>query len=476
MLPKKSRTSQTLARKILTSPFLLLCILLTLAGWALLIFQIPLLQNLEYWFWPLRQLDSPQYLWIISILLINFGALAFILRFPDKFIRNIILLIIVGYATQHMFALVEGRGLDGIRDRLVITGHADFAFDAASPPSIRRVMHDYRSMIDSGELHRYPHSTKPPGHFIVYILTSRLAQAFPEFNRPPFEQLATFTVYFFPLLTYLALIPLFALARLYLPLRQTYLALILFMVAPNLNLITLHLDQALYPFLFILPIILYLYGRKHENKTLLLLSGLTIAGAVYISFSLIAVIAVIGLLGLFSIWNEKRSFMPMMKHLVLVGIGFLVFELFLFFIFDYNILGDYRYVMAQHQVWKANQWTAPFYFYVGALDMLEFALWIGFPLALFSLSWMLKSLSRWRQNGSHVLAMSVLISLLLLAFLGKTVAETARLWIFLLPGLALFATQDLSDRYPLFFRPIFTLIMGMQLLSTYFIKLFQDFH
>jgi hypothetical protein len=470
------KVDSSLLSRINSNSLLLVSILLSLASWVILIFQMPVLQNLEHWFWPLNTLEDPQYGWIIPILVLNFAVLAIVVNVPKKIILNLVLLILAGYATQHMFALVEGRGLDGLRDRLINTGHADFAIDAASPPSITRVMRDYRTMIDSGELHRYPHSTKPPGHFVVYILTGRLAAILTGIHPDVFERLATLTAFFFPLLTYLTLIPLFFLARLYLPQRQAHLPLILFMAAPNLNLITLHLDQVLYPFLFLLPITLYLYGFKRQNKTLLLLSGLSMAGIIYVSYSLIAVIAVVGLLGLMAIWKERPAFTPAIKSLVQVAIGFLVFELFQYFVFGFNLLGDYRYVMAQHQAWKVSQWTAPLTLYIGALDLLEYALWIGWPIFLFSASWMLKSPFRWRKTETYSLALIVLVSLLLLAFFGKTVAETARLWIFLLPCLALFAVQDLIERYPKSFPRVFALILGLQLLSTLAIKLFQDFY
>lgn len=470
----------SLARSIISSPFLLACILLTLAAWIILIFQIPLFQKLPHWFWPLRRLASPQYWWIIPILLINFGALAFVGKFPDKAIRNILILILIGYVTQHMFALIEGRGLDGIRDRMVYSGHADFAYDAADHPSLTRVMRDYRAMIDSGELRIYPHSTKPPGHFLVYILTSRLARLFPWLGPVSFERLATLAAFLYPLLTYLPLIPLFYLANQYLSRAHAYLALFLFMAAPNLILMTLHLDQSLYPLLFITPITLYLYGCQRQKATLSLLSGLAIAVACYISFSLIAIIAVMGLMGFLFVWKKDggliQNLQDEIKNLALVGVGFLTFELIMFILFRYNILGDYSYVMSQHQAWKVEEWTAWFILYIGGLDILEFALWIGVPLFLFGTAWMLKSLLRWRQDEPAVLAVSLLISLLLLAFFGKTVAETGRLWLFLVPVFALFAIQELVERYPNSYKQTFSLILGLQLLSTYILKLFQDFY
>lgn len=477
MSPTTSTPSQL--RKTIFHPILLLTILLTLAFWIILIFQLPLIQKLPYWFWPLRTLDNPQYGWIILILAVNLGLFLLVQKFPDRVFGNIILLILLGFTTQHMFALIEGRGLDGMRDRAVNTGHADFAYDAANPPSIGRVLRDYRSMIANQEIHHYPHSTKPPGHFLVYILSSRIAQAQPWLGPNPFQQLTTFLSIFFPLLTYLTLIPLFFLTRLFLPQKQVYLVLFLFITAPNINLMTLHLDQSLYPLLFILPVTLYLYGHKTGKAYLLVLSGLTIAAALMVSFSLIPIIAIFGFMSLFSLLGGKGPLSPRaaleVKKLAPAAVGFLVFELLLFVLFRYNPLRDYLYVMSQHQAWKVNEWSAQLAMYIGALDILEFAIWTGIPLFLFSVAWMLKSLRNWRQADSH-LTLSILICLMLLAFFGKTVAETGRLWIFLVPCLSLFATQELIERYPDAFNKIFGLIFAMQLLTTYVIKLYQDFY
>lgn len=466
-------------RKILQHTFLLTAIVLTSSFCLILIVQLPIFQNLPYWFWPLQTLENPQYGWIIPILMLNFGLLAIVWKFPDKVIRNLVLLILLGFATQQMFALIDGRSLEGMRDRVVSTGHADFAYDAVNPPSITRVMRDYRSITNEQGIHRYPHSTKPPGHFLVYITSSRIAHLLPWLGTNPFQRLTTFLALFFPLLTYLPVIPLFFLARLYLSHQQAYLVSLLFISAPNINLMTLHLDQSLYPLLFFLPLTLYLYGRKSGKVYLFLLSGLAIAAAVLVSFSLIPVIAIIGFLSVFSLFGKKEPFASRIavefKAGALIVVGFLVFELILFALFRYNLLSDYLYVMSQHQAWKISEWTAPLVMYIGALDILEFAIWTGVPLFLFSAAWMIKSLRNWKQANSH-LALSMLICILLLAFFGKTVAETGRLWIFLVPCLALFALQDLIDRYPDSYKRVFVLILGMQLLSTFVIKLFQDFY
>mgnify|MGYP001589941494 CR=1 FL=1 len=77
--------------------FLTICVLATLAYWALLIFRIPLLQNLPWWFWDFKDtaLSSP-------IFLIGSGGLAalvlaFVLTNPERHKLNLTLLIVMGY-------------------------------------------------------------------------------------------------------------------------------------------------------------------------------------------------------------------------------------------------------------------------------------------------------------------------------------------------------------------------------------------
>jgi len=482
-MPDSSTSSQfylSLARRLQNNLLLLISILLTLALWIILFFEIPLFQKLPNWFWPLRTFHAPNYAWIVPILILNFSVLILVNKFPQAVTRNLILIIVAGYATQHMFALVEGRGLDGIRDRAVITGHADFVYDAADPPSIGRTLRNYRDMIATEELQSYPHSTKPPGHFLVYLLSSRITRSIPWGTQDSFIRLSTFIAFSYPLLTYIPIIPLFVLARLYLPRVQAYLLLFLFVSAPNVNLITLHLDQCLYPLFFILPLSLYLYGRRFSQPLLLLLAGISVAVALFVSYSLISVISCIVLIALLSIRIEGGAFAQSaqreMKNLLVVGIGFLGFELILYGLFRYNLVYDYLYVMSRHQTWKVSTWTPTTTLSVGVLDLLEYTLWIGFPLSLFSASWMVKSLRKWRENGACILALSILVILVIMAFFGKTVAETGRLWIFLLPCLVLFATHDLVERYPASYKSVFSIILAMQLFSTFFIKLFQDFY
>lgn len=106
---------------------------------------------------------------------------------------------------------------------------------------------------------------------------------------------------------------------------------------------------------------------------------------------------------------------------------------------------------------------------------MEFALSIGIPVtALVLLHWTRASRRIWRGSWKPVdaLGLSTAVTLLLLAFLGKTVAETARLWLFLVPLLVVFAGSEVSLRLR-WNRPVVLYgLLFLQLGSTLVLKMF----
>jgi hypothetical protein len=104
----------------------------TAITWVVLGFRIPLLQRLPGgWFWKLH--DTPlEMLPLIGVTLSGAAVVWFVLRYPERIAVNLTLLVLLGYGAQLGLAFAEGRGVDGLRDRLVETGHADLAVFAAT--------------------------------------------------------------------------------------------------------------------------------------------------------------------------------------------------------------------------------------------------------------------------------------------------------------------------------------------------------
>jgi len=131
------------------------------------------------------------------------GAL-FLARRPSRRWGAIAVLILAGWITQVSFALMEGKGLDGLQDRMVSTGHAGFAREALRTDDYLEVARHYESLIAGHRLSGLC-STKPPGQLLVYLLTLR-ASAILDLVATGigrFTRLTIFASLTWPLMTYL---------------------------------------------------------------------------------------------------------------------------------------------------------------------------------------------------------------------------------------------------------------------------------
>lgn len=468
--------------------FLLLSATATIALWYILVQRTPLYEKLPWYFWKPTNVELP-FVWLIIPILASNLILCFTIQSSKaKPILLVFILILAGMLNQHMFALMEGRGLDGLRDKIIYTGHAKFAQDATTIENSMDILTRYREMVNRGELSTYPHAGKPPGNFLFYIALERVARTLSPWKESSFTKLTYIAVFICPLLTYLCLIPIFTISRLYLPEKIQYIPLLLFITIPNINLITLHLDQCLYPSLFLFPIAFFLTGLHAEKWRYFLFSGAMTACSLFISFSLLPLPVFIFTLTFYPllriILNSNSSqyahnFQIFAKKalisLLLFICGFLLIELLLYFLFGYNIIDDYHAVMSAHQNWKIKEWTIKNIFYFAFLDIFEFTIWVGTPVMSLALLWMAKSWNVISRTNTSVydFGFSLSICLIVLSFFAKTASETGRLWIFLVPCLVIGVAYQIQNLTKL--RLWNVIILTTQLTSTLLVKIFQDF-
>jgi hypothetical protein len=382
---------------------------------------------------------------------------------------------------------MEGRGIDGLRDRITNTGHAGFAVTAARQPSMLRVAACYEPMLASGELAFYPNATKPPGQLLFYMLTERLSRPFRGLmpaGFAPLDRLRTFASFFFPLVAALALLPLAWLSRMVLDRESATRSLALFPFLPSLTLITLHLDQCLYPLLAITCIGLFIHGTQRGRAWALVLSGAVFYLALYVSFSIAVLAPMLALAALLAPALEPRQpgpKRPLLRRLADIGLfaaGFVLLLAAFRLAFDYDPLVRYRNTMALHAHWKVASWSASDTLRFGLLDLIEFCCWTGMPLTVLFLLDQARTVSaaaRRRPLPGNALAIALSVALLALAFAGRTVAETARLWLFIVPLVVLFAGRALSESRLLRTRAAMLAVVLLQFLTILAIKRFQDF-
>ena len=463
----------------------------TLAYGLILVLRVPLNEYIPHWFWVPTTAPRPNWWLIFLIIGIVIGCVLFIQKTSFYAGINILILIITGFIIQHTFALMEGRGIDGIRDRMIHTGHSVFATETVKQLGDKRLLfvaRNYQNLIEDGTLSIYPTATKPPGHILFYMFTDRLSRRIVGEWDTSLQRLTTFASLFWPLLSYLPILPIYLLAKLFINGKLAYVPCILYLCIPSVTLMTLHLDQCLYPLLFISAVTSFIYGAVLRNTTLIVLAGVISSLSVYISFSLLVVPVFILFILLLDRMKSLLSTKPenakppdpvlaSNAKFFLYSVGFVAVNASLFFLLNYNLLTNYLFILSNHQTFKITDWSVGITLYVGGLDILEFALWVGLPLFSLSISHALREFRQMTaQNDIYTLSASAYLLVLFgLAFLGRTVAETARLWLFLTPLVVIFAGREITL---IFWRSPWKAVMSLALIQTVYtfvIKMWQDF-
>ena len=452
----------------------------TILSWSLLIFKIPIIESLPYWFWKPDITPLPMWWLIIPIIILSFLTINYVLKHPNKTGVNISMLILLGWAVQILFSQMPGLGMYGITSRMTQTDHSLFAREAIEQSSPAHITTDYYKMIEDGEISALPHSTKPPGQLLFYMLTKCNAELFPILTSKyePIQQIAIFSSFIYPLLTYLALIPLFYISKLLLPTNQRFIPLILYIFLPNVTLMTLHLDQCLYPLLFMTPLCLFLHGTTKQNPHLIFFSGILAYTGIFVTFSLVPILVLPCIYAAIAVFQDKSKLRLFTTTLALYFIGFACAYILMILISGYNAAGGYAHAMTCHQAVKISHWTLHKTIYIGFLDILEFTIWTGAPVTLLCITGLFLPM-KIKTNENKIpwrpLAVSLFAIIMLMAFAGKTAAETGRLWIFILPLVCLSACHASCWLFKKHKTSAVLSIAALQLFSTFLTKLYQDF-
>lgn len=445
--------------------------LATACFWLLYLFQIPLFQALPHWFWSLHLTPLPWGWLSAPLAALSLMVVRAVLNQPEREGRNLFLLVLLGLALQHGFAWMEGRGLEGLAGRLQESGgHGRLAQEAMAQQSLWRVLTRYEQLLESGELSPFPHATRPPGQLLFLMLAGRLAQ---WGSQEPVQRLAFFAAWIFPLLSCLVVIPLFYLCRLLAPGPAAWVPALLYLFIPSTVLVTLHLDQCLYPPMAWSCACLYAYALWREWPAAATGVGVLFYLALFLSFSLAAMGVVLAALHAQAGLQQRRSGW---KTAALAGAGFAGAALVFYLLFDYDLLLRYERAMAAHEYFKVVRWDAGRVLYCALLNTLEFAVWCGPAVGVLVVSELRKGGWRaWQGTGTEVLALALVGVLAGLALFGRTAGETARLWIFLVPLVVGTAAGPLGRLEEGLRVKAVGLVVVLQLVTILVLKRFQDF-
>lgn len=451
---------------------------LTLLHLAALALQIPLFET--FYHYARKPLGDGLSLAMIGVAVA--GVLALV-RSRLVGWRYLAMLMALSVVLQFGFALTEGRGLEALRKYTVATGHAQFAQLAVALPDSWAVMRDYEALVAQGVMGEYAPS-KPPGTLLLYMLTERVSALFVG------HRLATLgwaIAYSWPVLATLATVPLYYLALTLFGLSEARLASVLFITVPSVNLVQLHTDQAFFPALFGLCLLLLArtamdqaQGRRIDGPAVG--AGIAVYGAAF--FQLPLVFATVIMFGMVAAerWvqdSQPAALRKLAEYAGLVAVGFGVAGAVGWVVLGYNPIVRYLSAMAYHGSLKAAH--VPFLSPLGLSNLAEFFTWSGLPLVglVGAAAWL--SWQRWQTNRvgpDRVLGLAAALALVLLyfAFFAKTISEVARLWLFLVPVLCLLAARGVAllgwsaRSWPV------ALILLLQLATVYLTKLFQDFY
>jgi hypothetical protein len=456
-----------------------LVVVLTVAHLIVLGGEFPVLAGLPDWFYEFRGKELGPAALTVGLLCLPWLGLALVRRDPPRPWLFLLALVVGGWMLQQGFGLLEGRGLDGVRDRMVTTGHSEFVRAAVLHDSILEVLTSYEGMIEAAELGQYAPS-KPPGQLVLYMLTDRLANGpnsqLVEHTR--MERTQTCASLLWPLVCYLVLLPLYFVARALVGPVGAGVACVLYLVVPSVALMTLHADQAFFPLLLLLPSWLALHGFTQRRASALLGAGVMTYVAGFCSFPLfLALPLAAGVV--FEAARHEGDSRARRSRLVRAGVllvaGVVLADGLCRVALDYDLLLRYRGAIAWHTAWQGWTPSMMFRLYYPSLNLLEYTAWVGVPIVVLALA----SVGLGDRGGHgrpgrlRVLKALFFAVILFLALFGRTKGEVARLWLPLVPFLCLFAASHPRVREG---RGWFVgLVVTLQFATVYLTKAHQDF-
>ncbi|MGC4084687.1 MAG: hypothetical protein QM736_21875 [Vicinamibacterales bacterium] len=476
---RASQSPLALAARVATTPFVVLAVVhLTVLAW-----RLPLFDRLPGWVFSTHAKPIGVGAWMLlaAVPLVSMSA-AFVMRRSRVLV--LLCLIVGGYAFQHVLAWSEGRGLDGMRERIVRSGHAEFADVAVAQRSLWSVATHYEVKVRGGELARYAHS-KPPGTLLVYMATDRVARLFvhdrsPEARRASLDTTAALV---WPLFCYLTLLPLHAVVRRWCGDDAAFLACASYIVVPSVSLMTLHTDQFLFPLLGMSAIWAGVIAAERRRAWMAFATGLWIWTIGFFTFPLLLLAPVIA----GAAWTETgRAVADMRQRFtatvrlvawMVAGVlaGFVLFRLAL----GYDVFARFADARQFNVAWKGWEGGAFQTFYFAWMNLLEFMLWVGMPIALLGFARVGRAVreaaaGEWR--GAVVPALITILVVGYLAFAGQSKGETARLWLFTVPLLTAFAADELLTVWSSAPGWATGVLLVLQWLTVVLTKTGQDFY
>jgi hypothetical protein len=465
--------------------------------WLVFIFQFRVFYSITGWYYYLAYKPIDPYdLLLIVILIALAGIIVWTFRNPGNMLVKLALIFVLGWCTQLSFGFIEGQGLESLRLKFFNSSHAIYAESAAvETHSFVDIIKNYDTVYDQSMFTL----TKPPGVMLMYTTIDRLVNGtdYSAGQTARVAKTSNFIAWTFP---FFALLVVFLL---YLFFRKVdgsldsgvnaIVAAMLFIVVPSIDLFVLFADEAIYPVVFLLAALLIVLGLQKRSLPLAFLVGCLLYLAMFLTYSLTTLLAFTALYILADGWTHRRE-MPFWRCL-LTGIG--VIAGFTLLVFVFQFLLNYNLVQQLHSI-QSFRYNFDFYTRVAQplptapvpfqehiqqivhadfLNNIELATSVGFPLFILFVVQGIRSMVHFFQNRAERIELAQVAffgTFLVMALTGTSQGEVARLWMFFVPMVVLFAAREVlpwAKRKPLWL----ILLVATQLITVALTYHFQDF-
>ncbi len=494
--PNLARDRSTYKGEVIIKTLLLLSVItLSLFHWIILTMQMKVLTLIPGWYWDIKAKPfSFRDGMFVILLALTLVLVAYVLNHPQKIRRNLLILFSLGWFIQVGFGVIEGQGFESLRQKYATSKHKSHAMKASVDDiSLLETVRDYENLYGSTMFQ----STKPPGTLLIYIMTRYISNWItPQSTQEGrFLVLTTFEAYVFPFISFLVLFVLYEFSRTLLPEEDRVLPSILYILLPNVILLTLFLDQVLYPLLFISGAFIVVHTVQKQSFPMAILSGALIYIFTFFTFSMLPLIPFATLyIGIDFLVNRQDSKLPNSLSLflgIMIGIG-LMLAVF-YYALDYNMYLRYQGAMRvvrnfdfllrvdapRGEGLPNTGFLLPPKYILGALYLnnTEFASAVGFPIYLLFIIQGVRtfvSFIRKRATTQDGILASFFATFLAMNIFAPIQGEAARLWIFWTPMVVLFAVVGMATIFKRGSRIVYLMVV-LQLVTIYLTFKFQDF-
>jgi hypothetical protein len=401
--------------------------------------------------------------------------------------RKLVAAVALGFGLQWSFALAEQKGTRPLHERLWETGHAEFLRLSIHPLPAGYV----RDYDENGIRQKWLYArTKPPGALAIYRGVALLAmgtvgasaerlfygEAPRDFLTHARMRLSGVLFVLFPLLTFLALVPLFYLARALVGERGAWVAVLLYPVTANALLVTMHLDGAIYPLVGCSALALALEARR--RAWLAAAGGVVLSLGVFVTFGLLALVPLAGALAVLGPIEDvarptRARLLRGLGQGALFAAGFVAVHLVFVLALGYRPLARYADARLVHHIWKTMIPMQPWL----TLNLMQFVLWTGIPVmgAAFADTVLGLRSGGWRTLRG-LFAPLLVIVIVVTNQLGDAKSEVMRLWLFFVPLVCVAAAGRLAVWEEHGRRWLVPATLALQLLYVFALKSSFDCH